>query len=46
MPVAKKSEKTEEQKTFWQVLNIIVPIFIVLLFAIIFQWLRKRKYTK
>lgn len=40
------TKKTEEQKTFWQVINIIVPISIVLLFAIIFQWLRKRKYTK
>ena len=35
-----------EQKTFWQVINIAVPVIAVLLFAIIFQWLRKRKYTK
>ena len=35
-----------EQKTFWQIINIAVPIIIVLLFAIVFQWLRKRKYTK
>ncbi len=40
------NKKTEEQKTFWQVMNIVVPIIMVLLFAIIFQWLRKRKYTK
>jgi ABC-2 type transport system permease protein len=40
------TKKTEEQKIFWQIINIIVPISIVLLFAIIFQWLRKRKYTK
>ena len=40
------TKKTEEQKTFWQVINIIAPISVVLLFAIIFQWLRKRKYTK
>jgi ABC-2 type transport system permease protein len=40
------SKKVAEQKTFWQIVNIIVPISIVLLFAIIFQWLRKRKYTK
>jgi ABC-2 type transport system permease protein len=40
------SKKVAEQKTFWQIINIIVPISIVLLFAIIFQWLRKRKYTK
>ena len=40
------NKKTEEQKTFWQVINIAVPVIAVLLFAIIFQWLRKRKYTK
>jgi ABC-2 type transport system permease protein len=40
------SKKVEAQKTFWQIINIIVPISIVLLFAIVFQWLRKRKYTK
>ena len=40
------NKKTEEQKTFWQIINIAVPIIIVLLFAIVFQWLRKRKYTK
>lgn len=40
------TKKTEEQKTFWQITNIAIPIFIVLLFAIVFQWLRKRKYTK
>jgi gliding-associated putative ABC transporter substrate-binding component GldG len=40
------SKKVEEQKTFWQIINITIPISIVLLFAIVFQWLRKRKYTK
>ncbi|MCY7293745.1 MAG: gliding motility-associated ABC transporter substrate-binding protein GldG [Ferruginibacter sp.] len=40
------NKKTAEQKIFWQVMNIAVPIIIVLLFAFIFQWLRKRKYTK
>ena len=40
------NKKTEEQKTFWQAINIAVPVIAVLLFAIIFQWLRKRKYTK
>ena len=40
------NKKTAEQKTFWQVINIAVPVIAVLLFAIIFQWLRKRKYTK
>ena len=40
------TKKTEEQKTFWQVINIVVPVLIILLFAVIFQWLRKRKYSK
>ncbi len=40
------SKKVEAQKVFWQIINIVLPISIVLLFAIIFQWLRKRKYHK
>jgi gliding-associated putative ABC transporter substrate-binding component GldG len=39
-----KSKVTDE-KTFWQVINIVVPILIVILFALAFQWWRKRKYT-
>jgi ABC-2 type transport system permease protein len=40
------SKKTAEEKIFWQVINIIVPISTVLLLAMIFYWLRKKKYTK
>ena len=40
------NKKTAEQKAFWQIVNIAAPIIVVLLFAFIFQWLRKRKYTK
>ncbi len=40
------NKKTEEQKSFWQIITIAVPVAIVLLFAFIFQWLRKRKYAK
>ena len=39
------SKKTAEEKTFWQIINIVVPISIVLLLAIIFYWIRKIKYT-
>ena len=38
--------KVTEEKTFWQVVNIVLPIAIVLVFAFVFQWLRKRKYAK
>jgi ABC-2 type transport system permease protein len=40
------SKKIAEQKTFWQIINIVVPISIVLLLAMVFYWLRKKKYTK
>jgi gliding-associated putative ABC transporter substrate-binding component GldG len=39
-------KKIDEQKTFWQMMNIVFPIVLVILFAIIFQWLRKRKFSK
>ncbi len=40
------TSKVNEQKTFWQAANILVPVLIVILFAALFQWFRKRKYTK
>ena len=40
------NKKTAEQKTLWQIINIALPIIIILIFAIFFQWLRKRKFTR
>ncbi|MCP9751684.1 gliding motility-associated ABC transporter substrate-binding protein GldG [Ferruginibacter sp. HRS2-29] len=40
------SKKVEEEKKKWQLINIGLPVLLVLLFAFIFQWLRKRRYTK
>ena len=40
------NKKTEQQKTFWQIINIVLPVLVVLLFAVVFQWLRKRKFSK
>ncbi len=40
------TKKVNEQKTMWQVINIAIPVLVVILFAIIFQWVRKRKYSK
>ncbi len=37
-------KKLEEQRTAWQVVNIVVPILIVMLFTGLYQWLRKRRY--
>ena len=39
------NKKTAEQKTLWQVVNIVLPVFLVVVFAFIFQWLRKRKFS-
>ena len=39
------TKKVNEEKTFWQMINIAVPALMVILFAIIFQWMRKRKYA-
>ena len=40
------SKKVEAQKSFWQVINIAGPVVLVIIFALIFQWFRKRKYSK
>jgi ABC-2 type transport system permease protein len=40
------TKKITAEKTMWQLVNIAVPILLVFLFAFIYQWRRKRKYTK
>ena len=40
------TKKVEAEKTTWQLINIALPVVLVLLFAFIFQWLRRRKYAK
>ena len=39
-------KKISDQRTTWQLINIAVPVLLLLLFAVIYQWLRRRKYTK
>ena len=39
------TKKVNESKTFWQYINIILPVILMLIFAVVFQWVRKRKYT-
>lgn len=38
-------KKTESEKTTWQLVNIVVPVLLVFLFAVLYQFTRKRKYT-
>lgn len=38
-------KKVEEQKTAWKFINILVPVIIIILFALLYQFIRRRKYT-
>ncbi len=38
------AKKTAEQKTAWQMINIAVPVLLIILFGIIYQWWRRKKY--
>ncbi len=38
-------EKTEDDKTFWQLVNIVSPLLVIVLCGLIFQYIRKRKYN-
>lgn len=36
--------KVEEQRTAWQFLNIALPLLLVILSGLVYQWLRKKRY--
>lgn len=38
-------KKTDAGKMNWQLINIAAPVLLVILFAVLYQFLRKRKYT-
>jgi ABC-2 type transport system permease protein len=40
------SKKINEQRTFWQLINIAIPVLLVFIVAVIYQWRRKRKYSR
>ena len=37
-------EKTEDDRSFWQLINIAAPLLVILICGLIFQYIRKRKY--
>lgn len=39
-------KKIDSDKTFWQIINIASPVALVIIFGLIFQAIRKRKYSK
>lgn len=40
------TKKINEQRSFWQLINIAVPVALVFIVALIYQWRRKRKYSR
>ena len=38
--------KWREQKLFWQLVNVLLPVFVILLFGILFWLMRRRRYAK
>lgn len=38
-------EKTEDDRIFWQFINIIVPLLVVIICGLVFQFIRNRKYS-
>ncbi|HEY4935873.1 MAG TPA: gliding motility-associated ABC transporter substrate-binding protein GldG, partial [Puia sp.] len=38
-------EKTEDDRGFWQLVNIASPLLVIIICGLIFQYIRKRKYS-
>ena len=38
-------KKVEDNRTFWQFMNVVLPLVLVVIAGFIFQWIRKRKYS-
>jgi ABC-2 type transport system permease protein len=39
------SKKAAEEKTKWQLINLVLPVVLIILFGIIYQWWRRKKYS-
>lgn len=37
-------KKVEDNRSFWQFINVVLPLLLVIVAGFIFQWIRKRKY--
>jgi ABC-2 type transport system permease protein len=38
-------KKITEQKTAWQIINLALPVFLIIIFGFIYQWWRRKKYS-
>lgn len=39
-------QKTAQNRNTWQILNLLLPLALLAIFGIVFQYIRKRKYTR
>lgn len=39
-------KRRDDERTSWQVINIIIPVLLIFIFAVIYQWWRKVKYSR
>jgi len=39
-------KKVEDQRITWQFINIVAPIALILLFGVVYQWIRKQRYAQ
>jgi ABC-2 type transport system permease protein len=37
-------EKTEDERSFWQLINTVLPVLVILVCGLVFQYIRRRKY--
>jgi len=40
------TKKVSEQKLMWQIINVVVPLLLVILLGVIYQMVRKMKYSR
>jgi gliding-associated putative ABC transporter substrate-binding component GldG len=40
------AKKVNEEKTYWIIFNIVIPVVLVFIFGIIYQWWRKKRYVR
>ncbi len=38
-------KKTSEQRGFWELLNLLLPVFLIIIFGLVYQAIRKKKYA-
>jgi ABC-2 type transport system permease protein len=39
-------KKTADQRDFWQILNLALPVLLIFIFGFFYQWWRKRRYAR